>query len=364
MRGQGGVALIYKEELQEAIEVCKVDEHKRYIWAKVHTNDVPIYIAGCYIPHGESPLYNVDGLDKKDPFNDLCMDISMYAKTGVVVVIGDLNSRIAHAQAEIVDHSMQPFEKQGQITLDPVWDRCSSDLNVNAQGSAMLSMMQSMHMVVLNGTKKFPLPGGYTCYTANKGTSTIDYALIGYEALGMVEEFAVGDRSPNSDHTPIHVNLQIPLNMTTPKKHLEGWSYKMHFQKKQHYADTMELLLMHQEIPNDIQETWGVFRNAICEATNHVMGQIQKKRRKTRGQKRRKTRGLPQNSWLDDECKAARQQLKSFHALSEEWVHASRMYTSLTQSKKRAYELNKEQQDLIKFKQNPRKEWKSINGKR
>ena len=61
---------MYKAELQEAIEVCKIDEHKRYIWAKVHTHDVPIYIAGCYIPHREFSLYDVDGLDKTDPFSD------------------------------------------------------------------------------------------------------------------------------------------------------------------------------------------------------------------------------------------------------------------------------------------------------
>lgn len=268
MRGQGGVAIMYKEELQEAIEVCKIDKHKRYIWAKMCTNEVPIYIAGCYIPHRESPLYNVDGLDKTDPFSDLCMDIDMYAKTGVVMVIGDLNARIAHSQAEIIDYSMQPFEKQGQITLDPSWD---SDLTMNAQGSAMLSMMHSMHMVVLNGTKRFPISGGYTCYTANKGTSTIDYALIRHEALDMVKEFAIGSRSPNSDHTPIHVRLQIPLNIMTPKRHLEGWSYKMHFQQKGTYVDTLELLLMNQEIPSDIHTTWPLFRSALCEATNRVM---------------------------------------------------------------------------------------------
>ena len=97
MRGQGGVAVMYKEELQSMITVCKEDMHKRYLWVRAHTKEKDVFITGCYIPHRELPFYNVSHIDKNDPFEDLCMDIEAYKQRGAVLAVGDLNARIAHA---------------------------------------------------------------------------------------------------------------------------------------------------------------------------------------------------------------------------------------------------------------------------
>ncbi|MCO5574127.1 hypothetical protein L7F22_027906 [Adiantum nelumboides] len=174
MRGQGGIALMYKEELRDIIDVCKVDTHKSH------------------------------GLDKTEPFHDICMDIDMYAKCGNVMVMGDMNARIAHTQTEIWDHGLQPFDKDGHIALDPAWERRSSDETINAQGLSMLSMMHSTNMLVLNGTHRFEGTGDFTCYTSSKGASTIDYALVMHDSVDMIDKFEIGSISPNSDHIPIH----------------------------------------------------------------------------------------------------------------------------------------------------------------
>ena len=47
-------------------------------------------------------------------------------------------------------------------------------------------MMNFMQLVVMNGAKKFVESGAYTCYTANYGMSTNDYALVRCDALEMV----------------------------------------------------------------------------------------------------------------------------------------------------------------------------------
>ena len=79
----------------------------------------------------------------------------------------------------------------------------------NPQGTALIRLMTSMQLATINGTYRFGNSGGYTCYTANKGMSTIDYTLINYEAAHMVQNFAISDKSPNSYHMPIHVWIQI-----------------------------------------------------------------------------------------------------------------------------------------------------------
>ena len=89
---------MYKEELCDIIDVCKMNTHKRYIWENVHTQAMHIYIVGCYIPHKESNFYDNHGLDKMYPFHDICTNKDMYAKCGDVMVMGDMIGRLAHAQ--------------------------------------------------------------------------------------------------------------------------------------------------------------------------------------------------------------------------------------------------------------------------
>ena len=72
---------MYKEELQNMITVCKEDPYKRYIWIKIESGDKPIFIAGCYIPHRESPFYEAFKVEKTKPFEDLYADVHTYAET-------------------------------------------------------------------------------------------------------------------------------------------------------------------------------------------------------------------------------------------------------------------------------------------
>ena len=69
---------MYKEELKNMVNVCKLDKHKQYIWIKLCTSTWPIFIVGCYTPHQGSPFYDNHNLEKNDPFADLYEDIVAY----------------------------------------------------------------------------------------------------------------------------------------------------------------------------------------------------------------------------------------------------------------------------------------------
>ncbi|MCO5597351.1 hypothetical protein L7F22_051427 [Adiantum nelumboides] len=219
MRGQGGVAVVYREELRILITICKTDAHNRYMWIKLDIKPKPMFIAGCYIPHRESPFYDAFNVEKNDPFEALYADVNTYAQEGMIMLIGDMNGRIANAQMQMVDLMTPPMLEHNEM-LDPTWKRCSKDLTTNPQGIALLSMMTSLQLIAVNGTKKFEKLGECTCYTANHGKSVIDYVLIANEASHIVSNFTIGQRSSNSDHTPIHVWLMY-LRGRTPQ--LQGW---------------------------------------------------------------------------------------------------------------------------------------------
>ena len=132
LRGQGGVAVLYKEELKNMVNVCKLDKHMRYIWIKLCRSTQAIFIARCYIPDQGFPFYDTHNVEKNDPFTDLFEGIVAYTQEGMVMIIRDLNARIANAQVQLVYYSLHPADKEGDLALDLLWHRCSYDQTTNA----------------------------------------------------------------------------------------------------------------------------------------------------------------------------------------------------------------------------------------
>ena len=98
-RGQGGVACIYRTQLQDYISVAKTDTYNRYIWLKIECKPRVFYLACCYIPHSGSTFYKTSGVDPRDPFEDLGLDVCHFSIQGDVMLMGDMNARIADKQA-------------------------------------------------------------------------------------------------------------------------------------------------------------------------------------------------------------------------------------------------------------------------
>ena len=69
-RGSGGVAVLFREELQSLIRIVRRDEHAKYMWIRVRAETGrPLYIAICYFtpstshyasPKGQSPYMIMD----------------------------------------------------------------------------------------------------------------------------------------------------------------------------------------------------------------------------------------------------------------------------------------------------------------
>ena len=65
----------------------------------------------------------------------------------------------------------------------------------------------------------------------------------------------MGERSPNLDHTPLHMWLRMPIKLKENKMHGMSWSYKMQVLKKNVYADFLDHVLLQHDMPHDIEET-------------------------------------------------------------------------------------------------------------
>ncbi|MCO5612696.1 hypothetical protein L7F22_066965 [Adiantum nelumboides] len=265
-----------------------------------------------------------------------------------------MNARIANTQMQKID-LMTPVNADKIDVLDSQWERCSKDSMTNPQGTAMISLMTSMQLAAMNGTYRFSESGGYTCYTANKGMSTIDYALINYAAAHMVQNFAIGDKLPNSDHIPIHVWIQIQPKKPEEKMQNRTWTYKMQINKRKTYATSLDSKLAQECMPNQMEAAWQILKGALRDTADEIMG---KSKRVNRDMK-----GLPHNAWFDEECKLAKRALQETPQTTQEWTTLAKNYTALKRRKRREYEIHRETQAIINFKQNPKKEWMRMKGK-
>ena len=54
---------------------------------------------------------------------------------------------------------------------------------------------------------------------ANHGMSTNYYAFVTCDAIKMDNQFDVGEQSPNSYHTPLHMWLCMPIKLKENKTH-------------------------------------------------------------------------------------------------------------------------------------------------
>ncbi|RYA62356.1 hypothetical protein DD598_30455, partial [Enterobacter cloacae complex sp. 2DZ2F16B1] len=103
-RGQGGLACMVKKGLEDFVSIVKDDKYKRYVWLKIMTpKRAPIFVAGCYIPHHDSPFYAC--MDRDQPFFDLEENISYFKGEVDVIVFGDMNAR-----TKTLQHDTQQFD--------------------------------------------------------------------------------------------------------------------------------------------------------------------------------------------------------------------------------------------------------------
>ncbi|MCO5551454.1 hypothetical protein L7F22_004957 [Adiantum nelumboides] len=126
--------------------------------------------------------------------------------------------------------------------------------------------------------------------------------------------------------------------------------------KKNDYADFLDRILLKHNMSDDIEESWDIFRHALEEAAESIMGRTKKWKQDVKG--------LPHNPWFDEECKVAKRMLITVPHSTEEWNHAMKKYNTLKRRKRRMYELAKEEQDVKQFKRDPKRSWRQMKGRK
>lgn len=93
-RGSGGVAVLFRRELQGRLRVVAQDPEARYMWISLQlSHDRVIYIALCYFPPSGSSYVITEGMPQEEetgasPYTCLSEEIMHYSTLGEVFLYG------------------------------------------------------------------------------------------------------------------------------------------------------------------------------------------------------------------------------------------------------------------------------------
>jgi exonuclease III len=216
-RFSGGIVILYKSKLHKGIyELQDMSTSKYRIWLKLDKVffglEKDLFICACYIPPVNSPYYD-------DGFLKLETEISQVSDKGIILLIGDLNARIANRSDFIENEDELCGTLQNILPDEYICDfninRNSVDSVFNSQGQQLLDLCIASQLRVLNGRLIGDMLGNMTCYKPN-GTSTVDYTLASVDLVNSVNFFQVLDPSYLSDHVQIAVYLNCRVNPGIP----------------------------------------------------------------------------------------------------------------------------------------------------
>ena len=210
-RGSGGLAVLFKTELEKGITREKSRDEKHIIWIKCDAiffglqNDV--YIAAAYYP----PKYSTSNSHESNPqendniFKKLEQDIHKYSTRGNICIMGDFNSRIANLNENFIVNNPFPINEESDCDeniKEYTKKRNSEDLKKNSYGKLLLKLCNENKLLTLNGRKIGDTTGCFTCHRYN-GSSVVDLCICDPHFYNSISSFKVLPHPWYSDHCPI-----------------------------------------------------------------------------------------------------------------------------------------------------------------
>ena len=188
--GSGGLAIVVRKG-RGIPKLAKAKGSDEILWIEMEGMGQKIFVAVVYLVPNKSSRYKYNG----DTRRELEEDILRFKKDGLVVVLGDLNSRIADSQPS-----------DGVVKNNT---RENKDKKLNDNGKAWIRLTRNTDMVTLTGL--FGV-ADYTCFN-EQGNSVPDHICIDRRNKDLVMDFQ-SDREVmgriSTDHSMIIARVRLP----------------------------------------------------------------------------------------------------------------------------------------------------------
>ena len=342
-RGSGGVAILFRREIHNRIEILKTDLEARFMWVKVLTSkDQVIFIAVCYFPPRGS-RYNMAGTTSvvdegtshgPSPYEPLSDDIIRYSSQGEVFLVGDFNARTQSRQCTIfqMDRNLE------MVNVEPLAlgiTRTSKDQGADATsfGHHLLELGSRHQMIIYNGLAKWPGSDELTCFPHGGGASTVDYLIGRPEATHMVDSFRVAPCPIGADHSFLYFELKCDTS------HATNSSQPTHHTIIHFTHELADIYSRHVQTHLSSFDSSLPLENLTTTLTHILQSAAISSFPYTKASSHGRIGSMPQNKWYDEDCRELYRQLKVSRlsgTLSS--VQARKEMRKMTRRKRRAWE--------------------------
>ena len=205
--GSGGVAIFVRKDLGPA-KVAKVGTCEDLLWVEVQGMNQVMFVAVAYMVPASSNWHENNPVLRRE----LQEDMLLYRRHGVVVVMGDFNSRIGE--------SIPISSAQNCLT------RQNSDKESNANGRELLNLMKICEVTITTGLYGL---AGFTCWR-DRGNSVVDHICIDARHAAMILRVDTQDDIMNritTDHSLVTAELtwermvDVATDSPEPKKRIQ-----------------------------------------------------------------------------------------------------------------------------------------------
>ncbi len=208
----GGNIVYFRKEFDNKYIRKLGSNYNDFLWVWLdgkHFNlPTDLYLCSVYLPHEKSSIHDIR---KSDPFQVLAEETAHYQQKGMVMYIGDFNSRTG-LSPEDWNFISNPAELPGHHSFslnDDTSDipkRHNEDTGSNLFGPKLLKLCETLGLVVLNGR----IPGdffGKMTFHGPTGSSAIDYAVCSLPMFRYIQSLQVHKLDWFSDHCRISVTF-------------------------------------------------------------------------------------------------------------------------------------------------------------
>ena len=210
-KGSGGVLIYFKNTLHKFLtKIPSASSDSLWVKLDKHGFDLAsdIYICCSYIVPRPSLYFQPH--NEVDKMTILCNEISHYKSRGEVILMGDLNSRVAQSQ-ENHETFNDEYDQYANVldtshTIE-VAQRHNMDKSPNQNGNDLMHIINDSHMFILNGRCPGDLSGKFTYHGPN-GSSSIDLCIVSDTMYNRILYFQVLEPQWFTDHCPISVALK------------------------------------------------------------------------------------------------------------------------------------------------------------
>ena len=232
------------------------------------------------------------------------------ASTGDILLAGDLNARIGnHPDYLLADRSIKVLEQESGI-LFPTQprERLSRDPVKNSNGQALLDLLISNNVTLLNGRTIGDISGDYTCLKYN-GSSVVDYIGVSTQLFHSVRSFRCQEFNDLSDHKPIQTILKIKNSFIMEKQpEFETNPARFKWNRDQGAAEEFSKAQDDDGIRKSLETFLKSTRTDSSELNKDLTDLIHRLANKALPLKSKKKR-TNKNQWFDWECRIEKRSL-------------------------------------------------------